>query len=360
MVMSNLLAGGAELAALELVRALSKQGYKFTVAAIKTGGVLHQPFEAAGTKVYEPVVRRRLDILAPFRIAGIIRREKIQALIVVDAPRDGLLHGCVGAVMSAKKPLKLCWCHSRPFGQAGNVAGRLGWHLKLGLLDAMVCISNYQRDQFAKLHLPRERMCVIHNGIDLERFASPAKTDLKLPAGKKIIVQVANVMPDKDFNTLIKATAILSQRRDDFHLILAGRSTDSNEMVYAIEREGISNDVTLAGHRDDIAAIVSSADIFVLSSFGEVQNLSVLEAMAAGTPVIVSDIPAFDKMVADGTNGMKFPPGDSQALAGAMEELLENPQRRKALSAAALETAKKFSLETMAHNFDRVLRKISK
>jgi glycosyltransferase involved in cell wall biosynthesis len=210
-----------------------------------------------------------------------------------------------------------------------------------------------------ELGLPRRHAPLIRNGVDTAALADAKPAGLGVPDGVRTIVQVANVMPDKDFDTLIAAGRLLKQKRDDFQIMLAGRGTDSCEMIAQIRDADLSGTIIAAGHRDDIPEVLAAADVCVLSTRGEVSSIAVLEAFAAGTPVVVSDIPAFDEMLMDGVEGLRAAPGDPQALAEAIEKLLDDETLATQLTANASRRLAQYELSTMIQRFDRLLRGIS-
>jgi len=361
MVLCDMRAGGAEKTALELVRTLNGRDCEFIIASIRRGGALAGAFAGAATRLYLGVSKWRFDLLAPLRIARIIRRERIGVVIVVDVPRNALFCALAGSVLSFAAPRRICWCKSPPGGQSGRFIGWLRMFRAMRLLDAIVCTSRRQRSELEAGGLPRRRMPLIRNGVNLRRrVAPPRPAGLSLPAGKKLIVQIANVMPDKDHATLLKAASRLAEMRDDFHVLLVGRDTDSQEMARAVQRRRLEEVVTLAGHCDDISAVLALADIFVLSTKNEAFSVATLEALAAGLPVVVSDIPAFDEMFSDGQEGLKVPPGDGEALCEALAGLLDDEAGRTRMGDAARRRAMCFGLSRMARNFRRLLRCIAK
>jgi len=360
MVMGNLEAGGAEIAALNLTRGLTRRGCRITVAALRGGDVLGERFRQAGAQVYRGLAHWRFDPLPAARLAGIIRRHRIDCIVIVNALRNGLVYAALAAMSCGREVPTICMCQAVPGRQAGRFCLRLRAGLAAGTLDAVVCVSRFQRRLLAARGVPPRRMPVIRNGIELERFEAAAPADLPLPAGKRIITQVANVMPDKDYATLIAAAADLAGKRDDVHFLFVGRGTDSPAMAEAVHRAGLDGAVTLAGHRPDIPGILAATDLFVLATRSESFGLVVAEAMAAGVPVIASDVPAFSELFADSREALmeRVPPGDAGALAGAMQRLLEEPARRQALSAAARRHVRKFSRDRMARNYLRLMERL--
>ena len=148
------------------------------------------------------------------------------------------------------------------------------------------------------------------------------------------------------------------QRRDDFRIVLVGRGTDSPEMAARIAEAGLGDTVICAGQRDDIPGVLAAADVFVLSTHGEVSSVATIEAFAAGVPAVVSDIPAFDEMLTDGAEGLRVAPDDPPALADAIEALLDDRSLASKLVDNAQSRFKQYELSTMVRRFDRLLRAI--
>ncbi len=355
MVMSRLIIGGAETVALELAGALKGRGYYVSVASVRGGGGRRDKFARAATVVHDELAANRFDLRAAFRIARIIRRERIESVIIVDTLRNGMLFTALGSLLSGRNVRIICWCHSVPGGQAGRFVRRLRWYRSVGLLDEVVCVSDFQRREIISAGLKPDGVSVIPNGVDLSLFANPAETSLPLPKDKHIIVQVANVVPDKDFQTLIEAAARLAKRRDDFHLVLIGEGTDGPEIARAIKQAGADEFITPMGKREDVPEILASTDMLVLSTKTESFGIAVLEGMAAGLPVVVSDVPALREVFTHESEGLKVPPGDADALAGAIERLLDDETLRHRLGNTGRKRAEEFTTERMVDKFHRLL-----
>ena len=354
-VTADLRVGGAETVALELVRALSAEGWQFTIAAVRDEGPLGQALADAGAEVIAPIAWCRADPLAAIRVARIVRRRDVQTVIVLDALRNGLLFGLLGAVLSGRRVLKLCWCHASPGLQIDEYVGRLRAYRAIGLLNATVCVSRYLRGQLLSRGLARPHVLVIENGIDLSPFEAAAPTDLTLPSDKHLLVQVANVQPWKDHRTLLEAAALLAGRRSDFHLALVGRGTDSAEMAAAVRELRLAEVVTLAGPRRDVPGILAAARICVLATHCETFGIAVLEGLAAGCAVVASDVPALREVFTDGLDGLKVPPEDPEALAAALGRLLDDADLRARLAGEGRLRAQRFPTSRMAGRFARLL-----
>jgi len=357
--MSKFVAGGAETTAMRLIEALQGDPVEFVAAAVKSGGELAGDLRRAGAAVYDGLAKFKRDPLGLWRLARIIRRHRPDAVICITAPRDALFYSTLGPVLACRCIPTICWCHSRPAGQSGDFTPRLRRYRKAGLLQSVVCITRAQRLMLVERGLPRRHAPLVRNGVAPGRFADAHPADLGAPDIAKTIVQVANVMPDKDFNTLIAAGGLLKSKRDDFRIVLVGRGTDSPELTAQINAADLGDTIVAAGYRGDIPAVLAAADVVVLSTKGEVSSIAVLEAFASGAPVVVSDIPAFDEMLIDGVEGLRAASGDPSALACAMEKLLDDESLVAKLTANARNRLKTYDLSTMAKRFDRLLRAIT-
>jgi glycosyltransferase involved in cell wall biosynthesis len=358
-VCGNFHFGGAETVAADLTAGLVADGHHVVVASVAGDGPMAEIFARRGATVCRGLARCSVDPLAPLRFARLIRRERIDGLIVLDPLRNGLLYAIAGSLLSGRKVGRLCWCHSWPGGQAGRFVGRLAAYYRLGLLAAIVCVSPAQRRKLASTSrlLPRRALAMIRNGLDLSKLKAREfdRGALQLPPGKKIVLQVANLMPDKDFQTLLNAVRLLAAKRGDFHLLLVGRGTDGPELAEAIRHAGAEQVVTALGGRCDVPAILAAADVFVLASKAETFGVAPLEAMAAGLPVVLSNLPAFDDLFQDGREGLKVQTGNPQALAEALATLLDDPDLARRMGQAGRQRAKRFSSETMVRRFERLL-----
>jgi len=355
MVFSTLQAGGAEVTALELIRALRGSGLTFVAASVKGGSALAGALASAGVVVHERIARFKHDPVGLWRMRRIIRRERIDAVVIVGVPRDGMFYGLLGALASGRAVRRIVWCKSSPTGQSRHFTSHLRAYAAAGLAETVVCTSRAQRDALAARGIAARRLTVIYNGVDVDGLAHAAPRRPTAPPHKRLIVQVANVMPDKDPLTLLRAAGILAARRDDFHVVLAGRDTNGPAMARAVRATSADGVVSLGGHCPDVAGLLASADVFVLSTRGEVFSVATLEALAAGLPVIVSDIGAFDEMFTAGVEGLKVRPGDPAALADAIERVLDAPALGQALGVAARRRAERFSRRRMADEFLRLL-----
>ncbi len=355
MIMGDFRIGGAEIAALGLIRALSGRGCEFVVATARSKGPMKNAFVRAGAQVYDGIALWRYSPIGLLRIRRIVHRHDIDAVVCVDALRNGMMLAFVGSAFTGRRRLRICWCHGAPGLQTDDFVPALRRYRKMGLLDAVTCVSEFLRGELTARKLPGGIIDVIHNGVDLKRFENPAKTSLQLPAGKRIIVQVANYVPWKDPRTLLAAAGNLARKRRDFHVVLAGRDTNCPALARRVDELDLGDFVTLADTRQDIPSLLASADIVVLSTCCETFGIAVLEGMAAGRPVVASDVAALREVFDDGREGLKFPVGDAGALSDALDKLLDDAVLRARMSGEGRRRARQFDITRQAKLFHEFL-----
>jgi glycosyltransferase involved in cell wall biosynthesis len=351
--------GGAETTAFRLAGALRKNGIDLQVIALRNEGQMKPFYQQAGIPLLAGLQKFRFDILGLFRVWRALRRHKTETMIVVDAFHNAMFFGLSGAKLSGLPIRKILWSNSTPTGQLGDFTARLRNYISQGLLDEIVLTSAWQQEHFVSRSVPEDKISLIYNGVDIEKFASPDIVPAELPPitmGRAVAVQVANVVPDKDFETLLTACKILARRENPPCVLLVGRGTDSPEMSRRIEKLGLDDVVIPLGQRNDVPEILAAADLFVLSTRSEVFNVAVLEAMAAGLPVVVSDIPAFEEMFKNGMQGLKVFAGNPGALAEGIGQLVDDADLRNRFIVAGKAHVQQFSCERMTQKFLELLR----
>jgi glycosyltransferase involved in cell wall biosynthesis len=186
---------------------------------------------------------------------------------------------------------------------------------------------------------PLDRIQTIRNGVELSRFAGhmgreDARHALGLPAEVPVVGAVGRLVPVKDHVGLVEATALLG--RDGLRPIvaIAGDGPLRADIETRAAALGVQGQVRLLGHRQDIDTVFTALDVFVLPSRSEGLSNTILEAMAAGLPVVATHVGGADEMVVDGATGLLVPPASPQALAAALRRLLLDPALRTTMGHA--------------------------
>jgi len=184
------------------------------------------------------------------------------------------------------------------------------------------------------------KVLVIPNGIPLETFEMAQPVELPhVPDCLMRLVFVARFEPQKDHRTVLRALTAVPRAQ----LLFIGDGQLRQELQHLAQSLGIAERVTFLGRRNDVPGILKASDIYVHSTTSDGFGIAACEAMAAGLPVIASDVPGLAQVV-EGA-GLLFPVGDDHALAREIQTLIASPERRRQMSHASRQRARCFSIE---------------
>ncbi|MCC5876779.1 MAG: glycosyltransferase family 4 protein [Candidatus Sumerlaeia bacterium] len=204
---------------------------------------------------------------------------------------------------------------------------------------------------------PPEKMRVIHNGVPLptamDRTAARKLFSISPDAGP-VVAHVANLVPGKKgHDVLFEAIVGLRGRFPGLRVICAGRDASGGRIPALAEKLGLGEVVTFTGYCDKARELFQAADLAVLPSRFESFPTSIVEAMAAGCPVVASDVGGISEVIRDGENGSLVSPEDHAVLGEAISRLLGDRERLRDLGKAARATIEKdFTVETMCRRIE--------
>lgn len=229
--------------------------------------------------------------------------------------------------------------HGRHYPDA--VSSRRRW-INRWLLDrqaqAITGCSEFSRESLAAVDgFSRRRIELIPNGVDVERYATGERSALRrrldLPPDRTLIVCVARLHPVKDHDTLVRAFARVAAERPETDLLLVGDGPRREALTRLASELAIDDRVSFLGVRHDVPELLQAADLFCMTSLSEAASLTVLEAMAAGLPIVVTAVGGNPELVEEGRNGLLAPRGDHEAVAGALLRLASSPEERARMGA---------------------------
>ena len=216
-------------------------------------------------------------------------------------------------ILSGSKTKLIFTEHSTSNRRISNVVFRQFDKFIYKFYSKIICISPQVKCELQKhLGIPESKFVVVDNGVDLAKINEAVpyrKSDFGFSDNDFLLIMVAGFRVEKDHETLLKA---LQQLPLNFKLILVGDGERREEIIKIIEDLKISDRVNLLGIRMDVYSLLKMADLAVLSSHWEGFGLAAVEAMAAGTPVLVSNVDGLAQVVAEG--GKTFPKGNVEEL----------------------------------------------
>ena len=230
------------------------------------------------------------------------------------------------------------------------------------------------RDWLLEQGLSGERICVIRNGIDLSSYqqnrpAEDVRRELGIPDAAPIAVLIARLNPSKGIDDFIRAAALVAPRHPDARFLVVGadlRNRDGVSVEDTTYRDslqqlagslGVGKQVIFTGHRTDTPDLLAAAAISVLPSHSEGLSNTLLESMAAGVPMVATDVGGNPELVQEGINGRLVPVKSPERLAEAMADLLANRSERETLGARARTMAwQDYSMAGMVARTERLYR----
>ncbi len=223
----------------------------------------------------------------------------------------------------------------------------------------VVCVSENLRSFFQEvLKVPAARLQVIHNGIDTRRFRNNTPP-FSGNGSHRVIGCIARLTQAKDHANLLKAFAIVAGRHKGVKLVLVGEGELREEIQRQIFELGLVGSVEMLGNRNDIPQLLSEMDIFVLPSRREGFPVSILEAMAAGRPVVATAVGGVAEVISSGVNGIMVPPEAPEALAASLLELLDDSSRAVELATRGmLSVRSNFSVICMMDQYEKMFELI--
>jgi glycosyltransferase involved in cell wall biosynthesis len=216
-----------------------------------------------------------------------------------------------------------------PFAK-GAILKRLGTLA----IDRVITVSRDNVGHLTRLHgVPTRKIRVVYNGVP-EPIAAPAsglRTALGLGAEAFVALIVGSLEERKGHETAFEAWGRLSDRA---HLVVIGTGPMEDEYRHRVRVLGLESRVHFMGQRDDVPSILKAADVLVVASTLEATPYVIIEAMAAGLPVVASDIYGIPEIVERGATGLLVPPANPEALAGAVRSLGDQPALRQSMGEA--------------------------
>jgi sugar transferase (PEP-CTERM/EpsH1 system associated) len=343
--------GGAELGVVKLANGLTHSRVTTAICSCKPSDSLKTRL-APEVSLIEFDRRDGQDPRLVLQLARLFRRERPD--IVHTHSWGTLLEGFVAA--------RLAGVPHVVHGEHGTMEmrGRSVWLQRWAWkrADRVLSVSSRLAESMsAHVRYPLDRIRVIRNGIDTDRFSPEhrlsARAALGFDTDDVVVGTAGRLVPVKDHATLLRALGSLRSRGRRFKALIAGEGPLREPLLAAAEDEKLTGSVQFLGARDDIERVLAACDVFVLSSVSEGLSNTILEAMASGVAVVATHVGGADELVEDGRTGLLVPPSNPNRLAEAIESLLSDAPRRRAMGLAGRQRARQeFSLERMVAAYE--------
>jgi glycosyltransferase involved in cell wall biosynthesis len=250
---------------------------------------------------------------------------------------------------------------------AQGLATRLlweSWNFTYNHLDLLTTPTPTAAHILQEQHV-RPEVLPVSCGINLSRFhqhptldRAARRREYGMAPDKPIFIFVGRVDREKRLDVLLHAVQQLPDL--DFQVVIVGKGLHLKALRHLSRQLGVDDKVLFTGYlpAEDLPYALNSADIFVMPSEAELQSIATLEAMASGLPVLAANKHALPELVEDGRNGWLFPPGDAEALAQKMTDMLTHPERWPAMGEASRQTAMHHDLAESVDAYQRIYRQV--
>lgn len=351
--------GGAEMFVRRAAPLLRRSGWDLRVVTLVSGGPLVAELSADGVPVVE------LGVRGPQDAGVLLRLARLWQAAPPDLVHTHLYHaGLVGRLVARQVGIRRVVVH-----QHGAELGR--GRLRT-LLDraAAGLVDNYVTSCRAvaqilneRERVPATRITIIYNGLEAAVLARPAGEQhppgWPLPPGALALGCVGRLAVEKGQDVLLEALVRLNNTGKELHTVLIGTGAQAAVLAARAAHADLAGRVHFTGERRDIPAWLACFDLFVLPSRWEGISLALLEAMAAGLPVIATAVGGTPEVVEDGVTGLLVLPNDPRSLARAIQRLVEQPALRLSLGQAGRErVASHFNLEGSLRQLDKLYRSL--
>lgn len=347
--------GGIEKRLAALLPELNRPPFRVSVVCLRERGALADSLEQAGVPVKLIPLRSRLD---PFGLRALARWMREQR---VDLVHSHMYRSNVPATIAARRagvPRVLCQVHNVDTWETRRQRWMDRWLLRWR--TTMLAVSEeVKRDIVDTLQCPPERVRVLYNGIDVREYGSvpprpEMRRELGVPAMHRLVVVLARLVEQKGHSRLFRALENVRSELPPTHVLLLGDGKLREALGREVRERGLEKMVSFAGHRDDVPAILALADVSVLPSDREGFSNAVVESMAAGVPVVATDVGGNREAIVHGESGFLVARDNPDDLGQTLRTILADDALRHRMSEVARRHARRFSLDTMLEETRRL------
>jgi len=361
-IYTRLEVGGIEQQLLRTLPRLAARGrYRVSLCLLRSEGALAEPLRDTGVPVHVLPARGRLH---PALMLGLRRLFLSESVRIVHAHTYGANTSATVAARLTGVPAVIGSIHN--MDTIVKPRRLLQERCVARMRDLTLAVSErVRRNYMEATGLPASRTGVLYNGIDtapydgLPRDPAAAFREFGIAPGRPVVICVARLVEFKRHEGLLAAARTVVDQRPEALFLFVGDGPCEQHLRAETARLGLSGNVVFAGLRMDTPALLRASTVSVLASRKEGFSNVVIESLAAGVPMVATDVGGNSEAVEDGISGFIVPPGDDAALAAGILSLLNDPVLLARMQAAARARAETFSLDSIVLRteaiYDRLL-----
>lgn len=293
--------------------------------------------------------RAKWDLHRLAAVVALLRRERFD---VVHSHMFG--SNLWGAVLGRAAGVPVILPHEHVWSYAGNrMRAWLDGHVIGRLATRFLTISEASREHMVGVeHIPAGKIVVMPTAyVPRPGPATDVRAELGLPRGTPLIGVASVLRPQKSLDVMLDAHRLVVERVPEAHLVIAGDGECLPDLQARTDALGLRSHVHFLGLRQDVDSLLRQVEVGAMSSRWEGMPLFALECMAAGTPLVATDVGGLPELIRSGESGLLVPPADPAALAGALVATLLDEDLRRRLAAGAARRIDEFRIDRVASRF---------
>ena len=331
--------GGQEVRTLKEMLALRERGHIVEVVCPRDAGIGVRSAEL-GFNVHHARMRGVGDVRSMMSVQALLRRRAFDVLNT-HSGHDSLVAGTAARLVGT--PLVV---RTRHLALPISSLATYNW-----IPHRVIAVSQYVRRYLISAGVSADRVETIYDGIVKPEHIAQSTLRAELGLGPDAVIgcMVAIMRDKKGHEDLIAAAQPLLAGRPNLHIVMAGNGERFDRIKNVVDGLGLGRRIHLLGFRADIPNVLRGCDLFVLPTHQEALGQSYIEAMAAGLPVIGTDVDGVPELIKHNVNGLLVPPKSPDALRAALVQLIDNPEQRTRLGEAGRRlTEDRFGIDDMA------------
>lgn len=348
--------GGAETLLVNLTRRMDRARFLPELCCLKYLGPLGETLSRE-IPAFTGLLKHKYDLRVWGRLSRLLAARRIDAVVTVGTGGDKMFWGRLAA-WRAGTPVIVSALHST------GLPDHVEWPNRrlAGLTDAFIAVApSHARYLATSEGCPPNKVCVIPNGVDVERFKTLAANadlarSLELSAETPVAAIVAALRPEKNHELFLRAAARVRVSCPRARFLVVGDGAERPKLEAIARDLDLQHAVQFLGTRHDVPELLALTDVLALSSHMEANPVSILEGLACGKPVVATRVGSIPETVHEGVNGFLTPPGDVEAMANRLRQLLQDRDLAQRLGRAGRATVvRDWSLQRMVSGYEDLI-----
>lgn len=342
--------GGAERLMVDIVKNLNPENFSVKIICLKRFGVWGLELKDFGVPLILLGQKRGLSLFSLIKLIRILKQERPDIVHTHLFGADS--YGALAARLAGVKYL-VSTEHNLNYND-GFIKNAVKILISK-LFDKIIAVSSAVKDYIIKTYyIKTEKISVIYNGIEVNKFLEPRDRLGEVKNNQKIIIgSIGRLTKQKGFAYLIEAISKLPGR--NIECLIAGDGELKKELETKVKKLGLDDKIKFLGWQKDIKSFLDKIDIFILPSLWEGFGIAILEAGAAGLPVVASKVNGIKEIIEDNKDGLLVEPADSDELARKIESLLKDGNLRVELAAnLRIKIKNNFNIKKIADSYEEL------